>query len=54
LTADEVGLASASPTLAGSEDDVLLQALRNVWPLLGAAGRETAMKTVTDIQEGYK
>jgi len=49
--ADEVGLVSASPILAGSEDDVLLQALRNVWPLLGATGRYTAICIAQSIKE---
>jgi len=48
--ADEVGLVSASPILAGSEDEVLLQALRNVWPLLGAKGREQAIETAKTIE----
>ena len=46
---DEVGLVSASPILAGSEDDVLLQALRNVWPLLGDTGRAQAIHTANGL-----
>ena len=47
-----MGLASASPTLAGSEDDVLLQALRNVWPLLSPAARQQAINTANSIKNG--
>ena len=31
------------------EDQVLLQAMRNLWPLLGAAGREQAIATAENL-----
>ena len=31
------------------EDEVLLQAMRNLWPLLGAAGREQAIATAENL-----
>jgi hypothetical protein len=31
------------------EDAVLLQAMRNLWPLLGAAGREQAIATAESL-----
>jgi len=49
--ADEVGLVSASPILAGSEDEVLLQALRNVWPILSPDGRQIAINVAEDARQ---
>lgn len=38
------------PALTGTEDEALLQALRNLWPILSADGRRTAMDTAKEIQ----
>jgi hypothetical protein len=40
----KVGSATAGPTLTGSDDEVLLQAMRNLWPILSKAGRAKAIK----------
>jgi hypothetical protein len=45
-----VGSAIAGPTLAGTEDEALLQALRNLWPILDTKGRKQAVKTVKSIK----
>ena len=37
-------------TLTGTDDQALLQALRNVWPILSADGRQTAIETAKEIQ----
>ena len=37
------------PALTGTDDEALTQALRNVWPILSAAGRQTAIDTVKGI-----
>jgi hypothetical protein len=31
------------------EDEALLQAMRNLWPLLGTAGREQAVATAENL-----
>lgn len=41
----KVGSATAGPPLTGSEDEALLQAMRNLWPLLSTVGRKQAAKT---------
>ena len=38
------------PALTGTDDEALLQALRNVWPILSAGGRQTAIETAKEIQ----
>ena len=38
------------PALTGTQDEILIQALRNLWPILGAAGRETATKTANEVK----
>ena len=38
------------PALTGTEDEALLQALRNLWPILSAAGRQTATNTAKEIK----
>jgi len=40
------------PALTGTEDDALLQALRNLWPILGPAGRTQAINTANTIKDG--
>ena len=37
------------PALTGTEDEVLLEALRNVWPILSPDGRRTAINTAHTI-----
>lgn len=37
------------PELTGSDTEALLQALRNLWPLLSPTGRTTALETVNQI-----
>lgn len=37
------------PALTGTEDEALRQALRNLWPILSAEGRATAIDTVNSI-----
>ena len=39
------------PALTGSEDEALRQALRNLWPILSAEGRQTAIDTVKGISD---
>ena len=39
------------PALAGSDDDALVQALRNLWPILSVDGRQTAIDTATRISQ---
>ena len=50
---DRVGMGSApaGPTLTGSEDEALVQALRNLWPILGKPSRTKALGIVKAIQE---
>jgi hypothetical protein len=38
------------PALPGTDDEALLQALRNLWPILSPAGRATATATAKEIQ----
>ena len=38
------------PALTGTDDEALLQALRNLWPILSRQGREVAVKTAKEIQ----
>lgn len=45
----EVGPAPSGPTLGGTDDEALLQALRNLWPILSAQGRQTAVDTARGI-----
>lgn len=40
------------PALTGTEDEALLQALRNVWPILSRDGRATAITTANSIKNG--
>lgn len=37
------------PALTGTEDEALTQALRNLWPILSADGRQTAIDTAKGI-----
>jgi hypothetical protein len=48
----EAGSAGADPALTGTDNEVLVQALRNLWPLLGKPGRATALGIVQTIQKG--
>jgi hypothetical protein len=47
---DSPGAGPHGPALTGTHNEILLQALRNLWPILGAAGRETAIETVKGIR----
>ena len=38
------------PALTGTDDDALLQALRNLWPILSPDGRRQAINTATTIK----
>ena len=38
-------------TLTGTEDEALRQALRNLWPILSADGRQTAIDTAKGISD---
>jgi hypothetical protein len=44
----EVGPITGS-TLTGTEDEALLQALRNLWPILSPEGRRTATDIATTL-----
>lgn len=48
-TAVEAG--PQGPALPGTEDEALLQAMRNLWPILGPAGRRTATETAKGISD---
>ena len=38
------------PALAGSDDEALTQALRNLWPILSKTGRKTAVDVAKEIE----
>lgn len=38
------------PALAGADDEELLQAMRNLWPLLSPTGRKQAIETAKRIK----
>ena len=40
---------AATATDLIDEDEALLQAMRNLWPLLGAAGRDQAIATAESL-----
>jgi hypothetical protein len=48
---DTQGAGPHGPALTGTHDEILLQALRNLWPILGTAGRAEATKTANSIKE---
>lgn len=50
----EAGSAAADPALTGTEDEVLVQALRNLWPLLDKPSRATALGIVKTIQKDHQ
>jgi hypothetical protein len=37
------------PALTGTDNDALLQALRNLWPILSPTGRQTATNTAKEV-----
>ena len=47
----QAGPAHAGPALTGTDNEALIQALRNLWPILGPAGRAQATKTASSIKE---
>lgn len=38
------------PALTGDDDQALLQAMRNLWPILSPVGRKQAVATVNSIK----
>ena len=46
------GPAQAGPALTGTDNEALIQALRNLWPILSPAGRAEATKTANSIKDG--
>lgn len=46
----EAGAAAAVPALMGSDDEALLQALRNLWPILSREGRRQATNTAKRVK----
>lgn len=51
MTADREGTGPQGPVLTGSDDEVLVQALRNLWPLLDKPSRTTALAIVNTVQK---
>lgn len=45
---------TTGPALTGSHDEALLQALRNLWPILSPTGRQQAIDTVTTIRGSHE
>lgn len=45
----EVGSPTGGPTLTGTDDEVMLQALRNLWPILSPHSRLRATNTANYI-----
>ena len=39
------------PALTGTEDEALLQALRNLWPILSPIGRKQAIDTANGLED---
>lgn len=48
----EVGPVQTGPTLLGTDDEVMLQALRNLWPILDTFSRRKATN-IAHIIEGH-
>jgi len=44
------GSAQAGPALTGTDGEALAQALRNFWPILSKAGRQTAIDVAKTIK----
>lgn len=47
---DHVEAGPRGPALTGSDDDALLEAMRNLWPILSPAGRRQAITTAERIK----
>jgi hypothetical protein len=45
-----VEAACAASALGGTEDEALLQALRNLWPIIGSTGRRQAIRIANRIK----
>lgn len=45
----EVEAGPQGPALTGTDNEALLQALRNLWPILSPEGRTQAIKTANTI-----
>lgn len=39
------------PALTGSDDQALLEAMRNLWPILSPAGRREAVTTAEGLRD---
>lgn len=49
---NSAGPVTPGPALPGSDDEALIQALRNLWPLLNKPSRTTAIRIVNTIRKG--
>jgi hypothetical protein len=47
---DTQGAGPHGPALTGTHNEILLQALRNLWPILGAEGRAQATDTAKEVK----
>ena len=47
----EAGPADTGPALTGTDDEILVQALRNLWPILDKQSRAQALTIVAEIAE---
>jgi hypothetical protein len=47
---DSPGAGPHGPALTGTHNEILLQALRNLWPILGAAGRAEATRIAKEVK----
>lgn len=50
MSKTEVEAGPQGPALTDSDDEALLQALRNIWPMLSPDGRRQAMDAVNTIR----
>ena len=46
----KAGPDTTGPALTGTPNEILVQALRNLWPILSKAGRQQAINTVKEIK----
>ena len=49
MNTKKAGSAHAGPALDGTDDEALLTAMRNLWPILSPEGRQTAIQTAHQI-----
>lgn len=50
MTETKVQAGPQGPALTGTDDEALLDALRNIWPMLSPTGRQQAMDAVNTIR----